>query len=88
MQMADKDVPQTVHLEAHAGKLHLCAFAAVNHEKVVAEIDYLRARMMPESRFCRCTPQYRYLKFIHRYATFNYKFSISTAIFHLYGQKI
>ena len=42
VQMAYENVIEARELEFHAPHLHLCAFAAVYHEEVVAYVEHLR----------------------------------------------
>ena len=54
-------------------QLYLCAFAAVNHELLVANLDYLCAGIVSCGWQCRTATKYMYLEILHS----NRKFSHS-----------
>ena len=48
VQMRDEDVRQSRELEAHASHLELCSLAAINHQQIVAYVEHLARRHVPE----------------------------------------
>ena len=65
VKMADEDVLQAVEAYAHPPHGQLRAFAAVNHHKPVAEVDYLSRRIVAHRGSGRSASEYIYLKFCH-----------------------
>ena len=65
MQMGYEYVVYEREMNVVAAELQLCAFAAVNHELLVAYSYHLRTCIVACGRQCRPTPQYMYLKCLH-----------------------
>ena len=49
VEVRDEDVVQPAELQLGAAELHLCAFAAVNHEQFLADVEHLRGGLMAGS---------------------------------------
>ena len=65
MIVADEEVPQTVHVELMAGKLHLGCFSAVYHHQFSARVHYLTGGKMFLGWFCASTSQNMHVKGFH-----------------------
>ncbi len=65
VKVRDENVVHACEAHMIPAHLHLGAFAAVNQEQLVAEINDLRAWKMPRRRFRASTAEYGYFKFLH-----------------------
>ncbi len=65
VKVRDENVVHACEAHMIPAHLHLGAFAAVNQEQLVAEINDLRAWKMPRRRFRASTAEYGYFEFLH-----------------------
>ena len=56
---------QTAEAKPGTAQLHLGSLPAINHEKLLTDIDYLRSRQMAHRRQSRTASQYMYVKSFH-----------------------
>lgn len=76
VEVRNEDVVQPAELQFGAAELHLCPFAAVNHEQLLADVKHLRGRLMAGSGQGRTASQDVYVEFFHSYDS-NWVFRMS-----------